>query len=320
MYAPKISIIVPIYNVQQYLKKCIDSIIEQTFNDFELILVNDGSTDKSGIICDEYKKIDNRIKVIHKENGGLSSARNAGIDIAKGKYIGFVDSDDYISKFMFQKLYENIIEYNADISICDYVEVFQDKEIIYQEKIEKKKLILSNIEALEKIYKEKGWVYVVAWNKLYKKEIFNDLRFPIGKVHEDEMIAHEILYKANKIIFIEDQLYYYLQRDNSIMGKNYNINRLDIIDAMKIRANFFYEKNLKNLQYEAEVEYLKTFFKLYYKYINGGNCWKKRFKNLKKGYNRMVFRILKNPKYNFKEKLVLFIFYISPNMYRRFIN
>ena len=320
MYAPKISIIVPIYNVQQYLKKCIDSIIEQTFNDFELILVNDGSTDKSGIICDEYKKIDNRIKVIHKENGGLSSARNAGIDIAKGKYIGFVDSDDYISKFMFQKLYENIIEYNADISICDYVEVFQDKEIIYQEKIEKKKLILSNIEALEKIYKEKGWLYVVAWNKLYKKELFNDLRFPIGKVHEDEMIAHEILYKANKIIFIEDQLYYYLQRDNSIMGKNYNINRLDIIDAMEIRANFFYEKKLKNLQYEAEIEYLKTFFKLYYKYINYGCYWKKRFKNLKKGYNRMVFRILKNPKYNFKEKLVLFIFYISPNMYRRFIN
>lgn len=320
MCNPKISIIVPVYNVEQYLKKCIDSILSQTFTNFELILVDDGSTDESGKICDYYARLDNRVKVIHKENGGLSSARNVGLEVAKGKYIGFVDSDDYISKFMFQKLYESLVENNCDISICDYTEVFQDNGTIYNEKVGGGKLILNNIEALEKIYKEKGWLYVVAWNKLYKKELFNGLIFPVGKVHEDEMIAHELLYRSNKIIFVEEKLYYYLQRENSIMGKKYNISRLDIIDAMRIRANFFYEKNLKKLRYEAEVEYLKIFFKLYYKYINCGYDWKIRLGDLKRDYDGIIFRVLRNPRYNFKEKVMLLVFYINPNMYIRLVN
>lgn len=115
---PKISIIVPIYNVEKYIEKCIQSILNQTFSDFELILVNDGSTDSCGEICDKYKKLDDRIIVIHKVNGGLSSARNAGIDIARGEYIGFIDSDDYIHEKMYEILYNNAITYNSDIVIC----------------------------------------------------------------------------------------------------------------------------------------------------------------------------------------------------------
>ena len=122
----KISIIVPVYNVERYLGKCINSILNQTFADFELILVDDGSTDRSGYICDDYKKKDNRIKVIHKENGGLSSARNAGLDIAKEKYIGFVDSDDFINKNMYEFLYKDIKVNNSDIAICDYEEVYEN--------------------------------------------------------------------------------------------------------------------------------------------------------------------------------------------------
>mgnify|MGYP004532818717 CR=1 FL=1 len=316
---PEISIIVPVYKVEKYLERCINSVLIQTFDNFELILVDDGSPDKCGEICDKYAKLDSRIKVIHKKNGGLSSARNVGLDVAKGKYIGFVDSDDYINKYMFQKLYENIIQNNADISMCDYEEIVKDTIVIYKENKNTKKLVLNSIEALENIYKEKGWIYVIACNKLYKKSIFDNLRFPVGKIHEDEMIAHEILYKANKIVFEDEKLYYYLQHDNSIMGKSYNIKRLDIIDAMRERAEFFYKKNLMQLQYKAEYEYLKTFFKLYYKFIYNGPEWDLRFKSLKKGYNSIFFRVLKNPQYNFKEKVMLFVFYISPNMYGRFI-
>lgn len=319
MNNPEISIIVPVYNVELYLRKCIESILEQTFKNFELIIVNDGSTDNSGIICKEYRKIDPRIKIIHKFNNGLSSARNTGIEIAKGKYIGFIDSDDYINKYMFEILYENITKNNADISMCDYMEVYKDKNEIYCEKQNSEKLILNNIESLEKIYDKEGWKYIIVWNKLYKKVLFSEVRFPVGKIHEDEMIVHEILYKAKKLVFDKSKLYYYLQRDNSIMSKKDNIQRLDIVEAMKNRADFFYNNNLRQLQYKAEYEYLKIFFKLYFKYINSGCKWNMRIKELKKAYNSMVFRLLKNPNYNIKEKVMLILFYISPDMYIKFI-
>ena len=232
----KISIIVPVYNVERYLGKCINSILNQTFADFELILVDDGSTDRSGYICDDYKKKDNRIKVIHKENGGLSSARNAGLDIAKEKYIGFVDSDDFINKNMYEFLYKDIKVNNSDIAICDYEEVYENEKGINYQESNSSTLVLTNIEALWKIYDKKGWNYVIAWNKLYKKYLFDDIRFPIGKIHEDEMIAHEVLYKANKITYNNKKLYYYLQRENSIMGKKFNINRLDILDKAVFKS------------------------------------------------------------------------------------
>ena len=157
---PKISIIIPIYNLEKYLDKCIKSILNQTFKDFELILVNDGSTDKSGVICDNYKKVDDRIVVIHKENGGTSSARNIGIDIARGKYIGFVDGDDYIHENMYYELYENLIKNNSDISICKFVRVYDNSEM----KFSNNNLLeenYSNIEALKELYKENAVDFIV---------------------------------------------------------------------------------------------------------------------------------------------------------------
>lgn len=157
-----ISIIVPVYNVEKYLNRCLDSILNQTFTDFELILVDDGSTDNSGIICDEYKTKDNRIKVIHKENGGLSSARNAGLDIARGRYIGFVDSDDFISKDMYQILYNEAEKNKADMIMCEFKKVDKNYEAINNNLYKKSDIkLLKKDEILEDMYSDMYDIYVV---------------------------------------------------------------------------------------------------------------------------------------------------------------
>ncbi|MGJ0706244.1 glycosyltransferase family 2 protein, partial [Enterococcus avium] len=177
----EISIIVPVYDVEKYLKKCVDSILNQTFKDFELILVDDGSPDNSGAICDQYAEKDSRVRVIHKENGGLSDARNAGIEVARGKYLGFVDSDDFVNEDMYKQLYTSIIENNADLSICGIFDLYEGKTPI---KKTEKKLLLNRNEAMIMIF-HGNEISVHAYNKLYKKEIFESLRYPVGKYHED---------------------------------------------------------------------------------------------------------------------------------------
>ena len=238
----KISIIVPVYNVERYLPRCIDSILAQTFTDFELIIVDDGSPDNCPQICDDYAQKDNRIKVIHKENGGLSSARNAGLDIASGEYIGFVDSDDYIHPHMYEKLYKSLIENKSDMSICNAKIVGENGCTI----ISRNQALPIGSECLtgkevlcEKILKNEGWRWIVAWPKLYSKKLFDDVRFPDGKIHEDEFIAHLIFSKCNKVSCIKEHLYYYVQRNGSIMESNYSAKRLDLLEALLFRIKFF---------------------------------------------------------------------------------
>ena len=263
----KISIIVPIYNVEKYLNRCIESILNQTFKDFELILVNDGSTDNSLEICKHYKDIDDRICIIDKKNGGLSSARNAGLDIAKGEYIGFVDSDDYIHPQMYELLYDTIIKNNSDLAICDYKKVFENESEINQIYSYNESCIntFSNIECLNRLYDKNNKIdFIIAWNKLYKKDLFNTVDFPLGKLHEDEFIAHKILYQTKKVTFINKKLYYYLQRENSIMGKGINIKTLDVLNALYDRIDFFKNNNLKDLYNKAIDMYIYKSFLYYY--------------------------------------------------------
>lgn len=211
-----ITVIVPIYQVEKYLKKCLDSILNQTYKNLEIILVDDGSKDNSPQICEEYKTKDSRIKVIHKENGGLSDARNAGLKIATGKYIGFVDSDDYIKSDMYQILYENIIKAKADISICDVLMVKENANI--SDSLEDNCLVkeLNFYEALKLLVENKIKSY--AWNKLYKKEIFENIQFPKGRKMEDLAIMYKVFEKASKVVFTSKKEYYYLQRNDSILG------------------------------------------------------------------------------------------------------
>lgn len=242
---PTISIIVPVYKVEKYVEKCILSIISQTYKDLEIILVDDGSPDNCGRICDEYAEKDSRIRVIHKENGGLSDARNAGIDVAAGEYIMFVDSDDYITGNMVEILYNRIQSDNSDMALCSYEWVDESGNAIAEridESVIKNECITSR-EALEKLCSDKGWYYVTAWAKLYKKSLFSNIRFPKGRLHEDEFTTYKIIAKCNKISCVEDLMYKYVQRNASIMSSMSIERQLDAAEAFSERTEFLLGKN-----------------------------------------------------------------------------
>lgn len=234
----KISIIVPVYQVEKYIRQCIDSILAQTFTDFELILVDDGSKDNSGKICDEYAEKDKRIRVIHKENDGLSDARNKGLDNASGNYFMFVDSDDYIAPNMAECLYKKISEAKADIAACNYRYVFEDGKKDFS--TENKAEVINANEIFYNRKNERNYgFWTIACNKLYKREKFKSLRFRFGKYHEDEFWANDIYQMDIKAVTVSESLYYYRQRGNSIMG-NKNIRKcFDIIEAFEERINVY---------------------------------------------------------------------------------
>ena len=235
----EISIIVPVYQVEKYIRQCIDSILAQTFTDYELILVDDGSKDNSGKICDEYAEKDKRIRVIHKENDGLSDARNKGLDNASGNYFMFVDGDDYIAPNMAECLYKKISEAKADIAACNYRYIFEsdgEKDFATENKAE----VLNANEIFYNRKNERNYgFWTVAWNKLYKREKFKSLRFRFGKYHEDEFWANDIYQMDIKAVTVSESLYYYRQRGNSIMG-NKNIRKcFDVIEAFEERINVY---------------------------------------------------------------------------------
>ncbi|AXI26460.1 glycosyl transferase family 2 [Gemella sp. ND 6198] len=224
----KISVIVPVYNVEQYLERCVDSIINQTYKNLEIILVDDGSTDNSGKLCDELVQKDDRIRVIHKENGGLSSARNRGIEEATSDLIGFIDSDDYIDKDMYELLLNNLKKEEADISMCGHYDVFSGVVENQVTKIQQWKL--TKEEAIKMVMEAKI-LSVTAVNKLYKKILFEDLKFEIGKIAEDAFIMVKLLDKCNIIAATNEKKYYYIHRGNSITTQKFSPKFLNVIEA-----------------------------------------------------------------------------------------
>lgn len=255
---PLISVIVPVYNVQDYVAKCVESITNQTYSNLEIILVDDGSTDKSGIICDEIAKEDKRIRVIHKNNGGLSDARNRGLDVATGEYIAFVDSDDYINKNMYEILMRNLRKDKADISMCGYKMVKDytnsDDKAEY-DLYANCKVNANNIESI--VYKSKKEKlncifpskirFIVMWNKIYSKNIWKSIRFPKGEVYEDEQLFYKIIYNCKRITVCEEKMYNYVQRDNSITSNNITMKIKYKIDAYENKYYYFLRKG----EYEA---------------------------------------------------------------------
>lgn len=212
---PLISVIVPVYKVEKYLRRCIESIQAQTYCNLEIILVNDGSPDNCGAICDEYASRDKRIHVIHKTNGGLSDARNAGINVARGDYLGFIDSDDFIANDMYELLYQRIIEENADISICD-VAVTNDGEKATFTDSESKDIFEGEDILFAMIYRNRFTVNV--WNKLYRRELFQNIRFPKGMLYEDLATTYKLMMQAKCVVYTHSKKYAYVQRNGSIMN------------------------------------------------------------------------------------------------------
>lgn len=308
-----ISVIIPVYQVEKHLRRCLDSVIAQTFSDLEIILVDDGSTDSSGKICDAYAEKDSRIKVIHQENQGLSAARNARLDITKGDFIGFVDGDDYIEPAMFENLYQAAIENNADITICNFHRVDDSN----------KTLFYSNLKAWtgnsKDFVKKDGIRYNYVWHKLYKKDLFKNIRFPVGRQWEDLFIMHDVFWVANKIASIPYIGYNYLLHTQSITFKRANEERLDFCDGILVRLNFLVNINATP---DAIHFWISQLYVLWEEYKKAGTLndpkIHKRWNRIHSEVRKIIFLIRKKD-FSLYRKIQYTLISIHPNLYHHFI-
>ncbi|MBQ8418044.1 MAG: glycosyltransferase [Phascolarctobacterium sp.] len=251
---PKLSIIVPVYKVEQYIHKCVDSILNQTFTDFELILVDDGSPDNCGKICDEYAQKDERVRVIHKENGGLSDARNAGIDVATGEVIGFIDSDDWVERYMYQEMLNYMEENNLDIVCADTNQV-KDGKAKFKPRYSKNKIWLKDEATCEIL---NGTLDNAAWNKIYKRSVIGNVRYPKGRIYEDVATTYKFISNSEKVGYISKPYYNYLKRKGSIVASGFNSkSRYDCFLGYRERLNFAKENNLSCIN-DCELLALET--------------------------------------------------------------
>lgn len=312
----KISIIVPVYNVEKYFKNCIESILNQTFKDFELILVNDGSTDSSGDICNEYAKKDDRIKVIHQGNKGQASARNRGLDIARGKYIGFVDSDDTIHPRMYEILYKSIKDSYSKIVISNYKDVYNQDNLEYDDIKDIKMDEINNIDIINRLYDSEVWtLLVVPWNKLYSREIFDGVRYPEGRIIEDEAIIHELLYKSKKLLYIDIKLYNYLHREGSTTSNKSLKKKIDWILALSDRMKFLNKVGLDNIYNKTTIIYINTFFKTYNSLIESNDYDKLLLNKLRNDFISNIKLLMKLKSQTTKSKLLWLVLCINPSIY-----
>lgn len=311
-YMRRISVIVPVYNVSKYLKKCLDSIIKQSYNNLEIILVDDGSTDDSGKICDEYSTIDNRILVIHKNNGGLSSARNAALDISTGAYVGFVDSDDWIESTMYEEMC-NLLEREQ----CDYVECAVNLYSNSEAKIIKGSgfEIISGKEALSRHLDE--YVYYdmprpAVWSKLYRRDFWDGKRFPEGRIHEDYLLTCKLLYESDKVGLLHKGLYNHLvSNPTSIMNTKFGVKDLYKVNQYEYRINYLLNHHEKELAEKAQVKYYCFLLIVCYKCRRNKLVEEKVYLDIFKR-DKKIIRGLNIPP---KRRLEIAIINFSPSLY-----
>ena len=313
----KISVIVPVYNVEKYLPKCIESIINQTYKDLEIILVDDGSTDSSGNICDMFGQKDSRIKIVHKENGGLSDARNTGLDVCTGEYIGFVDCDDYIAADMYEFLYNFLKTNNLDVSMCETYHVFESN--IHVCRYFEPKFLNETNKIIEEIFANKyGGSAISVCNKLYKREVLEDVRFDKYKSYEDVFFSLKWIGKTKTFGRTHEGKYFYLQRECSITHQNkFSDVILDVING--------YSKNLEIIKelYPKSIEVGE--YRLWHSYrvaiekiLKCSDC-NDHLDNIIEIQKRMRsnwFRILSNKYLKNKERIAYILLMININLYQ----
>lgn len=282
-----ISIIVPVYKVEQYLPRCIVSLLGQTYKNIEIILVDDGSPDGSGAICEEYANKDERIKVIHKRNGGASSARNAGLDVARGKYVCFVDSDDYVSSRFIERLYTLLLENDADIAQCECIRTKED--LVEFDDLNAGADVLDIVQILKHLhaYDESRDPFVVVWSKIYKRDLFRNIKFTEGMICEDEVIAPKLFYESKKTVIFKEKLYAYFMSDDSVMRSGFSIKRVDILYALAERMEFYLDKQLIEFYKMDLLSYLSIAVSLLPK-ITDEKIKKEIKKNIRKYHYKML--------------------------------
>lgn len=309
-----ISVIVPVYNVEQYLEKCVHSILNQTYKKLEIILVNDGATDESGKLCDALAELDERIVVYHKQNGGLSDARNYGVERATGAYIGFVDSDDYIDSEMYEELYAAIKKENADVAECNL-------KIIYPHNVEyytqsKYYEVCTKEEYLEEYLKLEK-LFGSVWTKLIKAEVAKKLLFPKGKLYEDTYYTYDLIQIADKYVIFDKPYYNYLMRGNSITNSKFNPRMLDLVEIV----NAFHTKvsnDYTNLLEAADCRKMYAYFSVLNSVLLEDDFKENEYYHQVMSYFRKDYKkLLKNKYITRNRKLSLVLSLTSATLYKK---
>ena len=256
-----ISVIIPVYKVEAYLTACVESVLAQTYQKIEIILVDDGSPDNCPRMCDEFAARDSRVRVIHKENGGLSSARNAGIDVARGEYLAFLDSDDLWTPVFLERLYTALTKTGADFAVCLFRRFQGEPPKELPTAMETAGL--SQREAFECLFNIRNENMVIASNKLYKRKIFDRIRYPQGILHEDEAVIHEVIGIAERVAWVEEAHYLYRETPNSITTSRFAVKRLDETIAKEKRIAYFESRGLHDLADRTRIIYLHNLMRLH---------------------------------------------------------
>lgn len=252
---PTISVVVPVYNIEEEIPKCLLSILLQKFTDFEIIAVDDGSTDKSGSILNEFAKKYKQIRVFHTKNKGLSAARNLGISKARGKYIAFVDGDDFLDPDFLAKLYQSVVDNDSEIAISGYTNFYNEETSDFVPK----KLVISGEEAVIRLLTRQENIEILAWNKLYLKSLFREIKYPAGKICEDNFTTYKLLARAKKVSYVPEPLYNYVRREKSISFKMSNLTRDKIREEVADEAIKIFKKNSKLKKAAVEAKLLAYF-------------------------------------------------------------
>lgn len=311
-----VSIIVPVYNAEQYISRCISCILDQTYRNIELILVDDGSSDKSAQIIDEESGKDKRIVVIHKINGGASDARNMGLSMCRGSYICFVDADDIIDPEYVMTMLSIAKEYDCDIVQCDYKKV-NSRDIIFT-RGDNKISVVSSTDMLNRIYSESNVDTIVLWNKLFKKSVIADIRFPVGIMFEDEVFCPRVIYNASRIAITNSTLYYYYHNNNSVMNMEYSKKKLDIFTALKLRMDFYCKCGLKDLYDKDLYKYMNKLLQNIYLVKKSQIADKSSIKRRLIGDYWGKYREALSVSWPLKRKIALLIWGILPGSYTFF--
>ena len=307
----EVSMIVPVYQVENYIAQCIESVLYQTFQDFELILVDDGSKDQSGSICDSYAEKDDRIIVIHTKNRGAAAARNVGFEQASGNYITFLDGDDYLDRHMIERLYAVIEQSEYDMVVCDFLNLLPDEKDNFIVQLQEK--TVDGREVLEHLKNEKNYgLWTIVWNKIYKREVLENLRFPDGKYFEDEFFSNQLYLKCNQIHVIPDVLCYHRVLASSTMNTQKAENYLDLLDALQERIEIYLNYDYSEDEiYKVLIFLLDPFTKCVKAKFSGAN--KKRVEQ-KRRFIKVVSKKLMGKNLSFVKKNSLVIIGLFPDL------